>query len=72
MILNTSATACQILLFIGHGVLVGHILTSAKLQKNFESDKHRKFIGLASDLERTFAKKFYKLTKKGSEHNNKV
>ena len=69
---KSSASLLQIFLSIVVGVLMRPILTSANVQKKFGSDKHRTPIGVTSDLDRTFAKKFDKLTKNDVGHNNKV
>ena len=41
----------------------GHISSSAKVQIKFGMDKHRREVGVRSEVERRITKKFYILTK---------
>lgn len=50
----------------------GHSSPSAKVKKKFGSDKHRRCIGGASEVERRRVKKFAFLTKKCSMRNNNL
>lgn len=50
----------------------GHSSPSAKVKKKFGSDKHRRCIGGASEVERRRVKKFAFLTKKRTTRNNNL
>lgn len=54
------------------GERVRHFSSSAKVQIKFGTDKHRREVGVASEVERRITKKFYILTKIEGKDGNIV